>query len=184
LDCRGRIAVDPSSTQTQTPMSGFATGFAGGAAAGTAVAPGVGTAIGAAVGAFSSLIGGDQKEQQREAYLNQQAALAQGGNADALKDIYDWANGISATEYDGTNRGDEPTQSRQYAQQILLNLQKNGISWNPTTQSMQYPGIAGSVAGVTQIATVVGGSPFVGFLEIALVIAAAIAIADYLGGGK
>jgi hypothetical protein len=162
-------------------VSAFASAF-GGAATGTAVAPGIGTAIGAAVGAFSSLISGDPKEAQREAYLNQQAALAQSGNAGALQDIYDWANGISATEYDGTNRGNEPAQSRQYAQQILLNLQKNGISWNPTTQSMQYPGIAGSVAGVTQIATTLGGSPLVGFVEIALLILAALVVADHFGG--
>jgi hypothetical protein len=168
-------------------MSAFATGFGGaaqGAAAGTAVAPGVGTAIGAAVGAFTSLVSGPNLETQREAYLNQQAALAQSGNAGALKDIYDWANQISDTEYDNTNRGNEPLASRQYAQQILLNLQKNGISWNPTTQSMQYPGIAGSVAGVTQIANVLQGTPLVGFIEVALIIWAAIAVANHFGGGK
>lgn len=159
-------------------MSAFTTGLASGNPVST---------VSAAVGAFGSLISSIDKsnlEPQREAYLNNQAAAAQNGNAGALKLIYDWANGISATEYDGTNRGNEPTQSRQYAQQILMNLQKNGISWDPNTNSMQYPGIAGSAAGVAAIATVVGGSPLVGFLEIGLIIIAAIAIADHFGKGK
>lgn len=165
-------------------MSAFTTGFSGaasGAAAGTTVAPGVGTAIGAAVGAFGSLFGGPNLEAQREQYLNAQAAQAQSGNAGALKLIYDWANGISATEYDGTNRGNEPSASKLYAQQILLNFQKNGISWDPNTQTMQYPGIAGSAAGVTAISNIVGGDPIVGFIEIAGIIVVAIFVASKFG---
>lgn len=161
-------------------MSFIASGFSG-ATTGTAVAPGVGTAVGAVAGVVASLTGSN-KEAQREQYLNQQAALATQGNVGALKLIYDWANGVSATEYDGTNRGNEPTQSRQFAQQILLRLQQNGISYNPNTGQVQFPGI--SSLGFASLSSIAGGNSLVALIEMGLLVVAAVVVIDAVIGKK
>jgi hypothetical protein len=113
-----------------------------------AILAGLATALPSVLGAVS----GNSKEAQRESYLNAQATLARAGNAGAWKDISDWANGISATEYDGTNRGNEPAASRAYAQRLLQTLPP------PTSGISTQTGTA--VAQQTAVASVLGGSNF------------------------
>jgi hypothetical protein len=151
-------------------------------AVGAMAAPqGVSAAVGAVSSIVSALDPNAAKEGQREAYLNTQAAQAQSGNAGALKLIYDWANGISATECDGTNRGDEPSASKQYAQQILLNLQRFGITYSPTTGAMGLPGTTAS--GFLAIGNLFQGGSNAStlILELGVVVVAAILIAMVVG---
>jgi hypothetical protein len=155
------------------------------AATGTAVAGPAGTiggaVLGAAIGVFTSVVSTDQKEAQREQYLNAQAADAQNGNLGALKLIYDWANGISATEWDGTNRGNEPNESKLFAQQILMNLQKNGITYNPSAGLVSFPGV--SALGATTLSALTQGNGIVGLVELVAAFIGVVLLTEAIIGG-